>query len=315
MKPTFEPADGTEAISPDVTDPLRPPAETRDWVAASVGADAEVVAIHRLPEGHWHASHVVTVRRPGGADQELVLRRWARPGWEANDPGLTPQREAAVLKLVGAASVPTPQLINLDADGTVCDVPAILTDRLPGDPPGQPQDIESFVWQLAKALVAIHAVGGGARERLPAYARYHENLDSIAPPDWSSEPARWTQAARIAAGPPPPGEESLIHRDYHPGNTLWLEGRLTGVVDWTQGSWGSVAVDTAHMRWNLATGYGLAVADRFLDHYQRLSSAIGQEQHYWDVITVLDLLPDLDPTDWAPEALARLDQYLEAVLP
>jgi aminoglycoside phosphotransferase (APT) family kinase protein len=56
----------------------------------------------------------------------------------------------------------------------------------------------------------------------------------------------------------------LVHRDYHPGNTLWAGGRLAGVVDWTGGSWGPPSADLGHMRVNLAADLGVEVADRFL---------------------------------------------------
>ncbi|MGH2744028.1 MAG: phosphotransferase [Thermoleophilaceae bacterium] len=36
-----------------------------------------------------------------------------------------------------------------------------------------------------------------------------------------------------------------------PGNTLWRSGRLSGVVDWTQASWGPASIDLEWMRWNL----------------------------------------------------------------
>ena len=44
---------------------------------------------------------------------------------------------------------------------------------------------------------------------------------------------RGTRAAAIVAAGPPPGPVTLIHRDFHPLNTLWSRGRLTGIVDWS----------------------------------------------------------------------------------
>ncbi len=317
MKRTLEPGEGAEENGADKSDPLRrrPPAETLDWVAASVGRGAEVVSVRRLTEGHSHASHVVRVRGASGSAHDLVLRRWARPNWKAEDPDFTPEREAAVLQLVGPVSVSTPTLINLDAHGTVCDVPALLTDRLAGAPPGQPDDLDAFVQQLAEGLPPIHAAVQ-APQLIPAYRRYNDNPDSMEPPAWTREPDLWRRAAALVAeDPPPAGRECLIHRDYHPGNTLWSDGRLTGVVDWSDGSWGSPAVDTAHMRWNLAVGYGLDAAERFLACYRDLSSDTELDQHYWDLVTLLDVLWELDPDDLPPNwDLARFEQYLVTVL-
>ncbi len=137
VKRTVERGEAADEASFETADPLRrdPPAPTLNWVAESVGRGAQVISVRRLAEGHSHANHVVTVRAASGKDQELVLRRWARPRWELDDPDETPEREAAVLELVGPVPVPTPRLINLDSAGSVCDVPALLTDLLPGGPP------------------------------------------------------------------------------------------------------------------------------------------------------------------------------------
>ncbi len=74
-------------------------------------------------------NHVVATRAASGArTKRLVLRRWARPGWELDEPDETPEREATVLELLAPVPVPTPRPINLDSDGSVCDVPALLSD-------------------------------------------------------------------------------------------------------------------------------------------------------------------------------------------
>jgi aminoglycoside phosphotransferase (APT) family kinase protein len=167
--------------------------------------------------------------------------------------------------------------------------------------------------QLAEALTEIHAVDGRARELIPAYRRYYDPR-SVTPSAWSRRSRLWERAIEVASGPPPDGRRCLIHRDYHPENTLWSRGRLSGIVDWTSASWGSPAVDTAHMRWNLALTYGLDAADEFLRRHRSLTADAFDDQRYWDIVTVLDLVPDIDPSEWAPFDLARLERYLESVL-
>jgi hypothetical protein len=112
--------------------------------------------------------------------------------------------------------VPAPRLVAADPDGAACDVPALLLTRLPGRPPDPAADPRRLVGGLAAALPAIHAVGGAA---LPAFHRFHDP-GSLVPPAWSGRPGLWARAIEVAAGPPPPGEPCLIHRDYHPGNTV-----------------------------------------------------------------------------------------------
>jgi len=287
----------------------RPPAAALRWAAAAVGAGSRVVRV-RLLASSWLANHAVDVADAAGSVHRLVLRRWARPGWEVDDPTLTAAREAAVLELLAATPVPAPRLVAADPDGATCDVPALLLTRLPGRPPDPAADPRRLVGGLAAVLPAIHAVDAGAAA-LPAFHRFYDPA-SLAPPAWSGRPGLWAKAIQTAAGPPPPGEPCLIHRDYHPGNTLWSRGKLVGVVDWNFGSWGPPSFDLGHMRANLAADLGPEWADEFLAAHRALT---GFEHHpWWDVAAVvdLDLIPAPDPPP-GPE-LERLEAFVAAAL-
>ena len=287
----------------------RPPERALRWVTESIGAGSRITSV-RLTAGGWSANHALAVADRAGSVHRLVLRRWARPEWRVEDPDFGPAREAAVLGLLAGSPVPAPRLVAADPDGAACDVPALLITRLPGSPPRLPRDIGAFLAQLAGALRAIHAVDGRARERIPAYRTYYD-VGSVATPDWSHRPELWERAREIARAGPPPGPRCFIHRDYHPENTLWSRGRLTGVVDWTSGSWGPPGVDVGHMRWNLALTYGVDAADEFLRALGRRAPA---HQPHWDVVGLLDGVPELDAADRPRFELERLERYLGSVL-
>jgi aminoglycoside phosphotransferase (APT) family kinase protein len=297
------------------SDPIRrrPPEPTLHWVTRSVGAGSRIVSIRRFTDGGWHANHALTVADRAGKAHRLVLRRWARPEWIVEDPDFTAEREAGVLELISGTPVPAPKLVAADPDGEACDVPTLLISRLPGRPPGLPRDMGAFLAHLARAVTEIHAASDRLRERVPDYRNYHDHR-SAAAPRWSHCPKLWERALELARTQPPPGPRCFIHRDYHPENTLWSRGRLTGVVDWTSASWGPAAVDVAHMRWNLALTYGLDAADEFLRLYRSFTSEARPDQRYWDVVTVLDLVCDLNPNDWPTFDVTRLERYLERVL-
>jgi aminoglycoside phosphotransferase (APT) family kinase protein len=291
----------------------RPPERTLRWAAESVGAGCRVVSVRRLTEGGWHANHALTVVDRGGRSHRLVLRRWARPEWRTEDPDFTADREVSALALLSDLPVPTPVAVAADPDAAVCDVPTLLLTRLPGINPGLPRDMDAFLAQLGEVLVEIHAVGGRAREVIPAYRRYYD-AQSVVPPAWSRRPRLWERAIELASQPPPDGRCCFIHRDYHPENTLWSRDRLSGVVDWTSASWGPAAVDTAHMRWNIALTYGLDAADEFMRRHRSVAADAFDDQRYWDVVTVLDLVPEIEPSEWAAFDLARLERYVDSVL-
>jgi aminoglycoside phosphotransferase (APT) family kinase protein len=271
----------------------RPPAAALRWAAAPFGPGARVVAVRPLSSA-WLANQAVDVADAAGATHQLVLRRWARPGWDDEDPDFTAAREAAILELLAPTPVPAPALVAADPDAAACDVPALLLGRLPGGPPDLHADPATLVEGLAAALPAIHAVPVPPAAALPAYHRFYEP-ETLVPPAWSTRPGLWERAFAVAAGPPPDDRACFIHRDYHPGNTLWAGGRLIGVVDWIGGSWGPPSVDLGHMRVNLAADLGLAVADRFLAAHRALT---GFDHHpWWDVASAVDVAPETGP-DW-----------------
>jgi aminoglycoside phosphotransferase (APT) family kinase protein len=306
------------------TDPVhrrlrrRPPAAALRWAAAPFGPGARVVAVRPLPSA-WLANHAVDVLDPAGATHRLVLRRWARPGWDEEDPDFDAAREAAVLELLAPTPVPAPELVAADPAGAACGVPALLLTRLPGGPPDLRGDSAAVVDGLAAALPPIHAVAapGAGRGRagrpaaVPGYHRFYEP-QRLRPPAWSARPWLWERAFAVAAGRDPDGRACFIHRDYHPGNTLWAGGRLVGVVDWIGGSWGPPSVDLGHMRVNLVMDLGRELADRFLAAHRTLT---GFDHHpYWDVAAAVDLVPELVATATPDPELERLEDLAATAL-
>jgi Phosphotransferase enzyme family len=286
-----------------------PPAAVLGWAAAPFGPGSRVVAVRPLPSA-WLANHAVEVADATGRVHGVVLRRWARPGWDEEDPDFNAAREAAILELLGPTPVPAPALVAADPDAAVCDVPALLLTLLPGGPPDLHTDPERLVRELAAALPPIHAVAGAGVA--PAYHRFYEP-ERLDPPAWSARPGLWRRAFEVAAGPPPDDHAGFIHRDYHPANTLWTDGRLTGVVDWIGGSWGPPSVDLGHMRLNLAWDLGVEVADRFLAAHRALT---GLDHHpYWDVVAAVDCVPELDSPGPPPDPwLRRMEDLVAAAL-
>jgi hypothetical protein len=92
-------------------------------------------------------------------------------------------------------------------------------------------------------------------------------------------------------GPPPSFRECFIHRDYHPSNVLWNNGAVSGVVDWVNGCRGPAGIDVAWCRHNLAILHGVRAADDFLAAYIRCAGSDFEYDPYWDLMTLVELLP------------------------
>ena len=59
----------------------------------------------------------------------------------------------------------------------------------------------------------------------------------------------------------------MIHGDFHPGQTLWQRGTLSGIVDWGDLHLGPRWYEVAYCRADVVLLYGMKAADRILDHY------------------------------------------------
>ena len=220
-----------------------------------------------------------------------------------------------MLELLRPTRIVAPEVVAADPDAGHCDVPALLLTRLAGHPPrSQETGADGFCRQLAEALAQIHVAWGAAGPQLPPYRLYYDRAHAK-PARWMPATAIWADVTAAVREPPPAAPMTLIHRDYHPQNTLWSRLRLTGVVDWTQASWGPPALDLGHMRWNLVADHGQAAADRFLACYRAAAGAAPGDQPYWDLVALLDLLLDGDdPGDIEPADLRVFENYASTVL-
>jgi aminoglycoside phosphotransferase (APT) family kinase protein len=294
---------------PKLSDP--PPAATLRWIEECLGPGSAVKMVRPLIGGRTHVNHAVLAESRSGAVHRLVLRRWASAGWPVIDVDFSPEREIAALTLLAGCEIPTPSLIAADLSGAHCQVPALLITRLIGHPPRPaPEDLPEYLIQFAAGVLPVHAVPGGST--MPPYRPYNR-LDVRRAPRPARRPGLWERALDVVAGPAPSAVPHFIHRDYHPDNTLWVYRRLTGIVDWSNASYGPIAVDIAHMRRHLAVRYDITVADRFLAAFDQVSGGYRHDP-YWDLRSVADLLPE--QPDWSIDErdIPALEAILERAL-
>ncbi|MFL5686006.1 MAG: aminoglycoside phosphotransferase family protein [Chloroflexota bacterium] len=180
----------------------------------------------------------------------LVLR-WYGTGTAGPEEPDAIVREVTALTTVASSQVPAPRLVAWSDEP-----PAILMTRLAGehrlDASGS-----SVVLEL---LDAIHATPPGASAGW-TYRGYHEGFE-MRRPTWWRDPRLWDRALELSAQRPNGVVEPVfIHRDFHPGNLLWVGDAVTGVIDWSDACVGPAPFDLAHYRVNIATLVGPDVAD------------------------------------------------------
>lgn len=121
----------------------------------------------------------------------------------------------------------------------------------------------------------------------------------------------WEKAIGAVAEFAPESREHFIHRDYHPSTVLWVDGQVSGIVDWPNACIGPAGVDLGWCRHNLVHLHGVEEADRFLDAYRSMAGPSFEYHPYWDLITLVEVLGWTPPSGDIPQ---RLDRYLASVM-
>jgi aminoglycoside phosphotransferase (APT) family kinase protein len=231
-----------------------------------------LVRTRRLRGGVGARMHVLDIERADGTRFKASLRRFVR-----HHRYSTPEHvahEYRILQLVEEVSIPAPRPLLLDAQGRLFGVPAMVLTYLPGAPVYLPRNVTSWAQELARALLAVHAVTPERFDLSWLSVHLRDGMrEEIAR---RAEPAR--EGGRLArevhavleaeidriSWPEP----TFVHDDFWPGNTVWRFGRLLGVIDWTSAEVGDPRADVSQCRIDLAFILGLDAADAFLEAYQ-----------------------------------------------
>lgn len=296
------------------------PEQVRGWIVRHIDPAARIVEAKPLYGGMSSAVYRITLESRG-SEKQYVLRLFTDDEWNRNEPDLA-RHEAECLRLAGNVETKTPAIVAYDETGDACGKPAVLMSLLPGAVVIEPERFEPWIDGLAEALASVHRADA---DSFPWKYRTYIDVNAIGAQTWSSVPDRWEEARQIVLRPWPEYKPCLIHRDYHPTNVLWHDGRVSGIVDWVNACSGPAGIDVGHCRLNLAQMYGAEAADRFLNAYERYAGDSFRYDPYWDLLALMDIL--FDPPDvyagWTALGMqglterlvrARLDEYVVRVL-
>ena len=277
------------------------PAHAAGWVRSVVGAGWRIRGVRPLEAS---SSTVLAVELGRGSARQCLVLRLHDQAWFLEEGASALAREAAALSVAAAAGLPAPRLVAWSNRRPA----ALLMTTLPGAPellipdPGAVRDVLERIHALPTASLAEWS-----------YRAYHEGI-TVTRPSWWRDAATWERVARLAGAPPDIAEPVVIHRDFHPGNLLWVEGRLGGVVDWVEACVGPAAIDVSHMRVNLAVLHGPVVADGVIagDPAWDLEAALGFLD--WSPPGAVDGWAGPWPHLPADVARARLEAFVSGAL-
>jgi aminoglycoside phosphotransferase (APT) family kinase protein len=248
------------------------------------GPSAVVLGAARL-EGGQHAStwRVDTENPP----TSVVVRQFP-----VDDPA--PLREQRVLRALDGLGGMAPVLLGGDLNRRWSKYPTSLISWLDGQPDITPTDPRGWARQLGRALAALHTVPTERLGELPnVFDRSGGSQEILGGPLAAEVRSRWPQVVR--------SPEVLTHCDYWSGNVVWRDGRLTGIVDWSDGSRGPRGFDLGWCRLDLVLLFDEQIADDFLAAYEAATGQAVGEMRLWDTWAVAR--SDDAVGSWAPNYL------------
>jgi aminoglycoside phosphotransferase (APT) family kinase protein len=255
----------------------------------------------------------VTATQRGGPAQTLVVRQYGAANLRA-DP-LIASHEFALLNLLYGAGFPVPRPRHADESRTILPVPCLVIDFIDGsavtDPSQVSQPLTEITSQLAAALARLHAAAFTRAE-----APYLAEIAGVAArkiatwPTALDEPLN-EEAVRMALArnwpPPQASQPVLLHGDYWPGNTLWRDGALVGVVDWEDAVLGDPLADVGNARMELCMLFGATAARDFTHAYHALMPDLDMTAlPHWDLYASLRHAGRMAEWGLRPADLARL---------
>ena len=281
-----------------------------------IAPGAQVLSVRRLGGGIDAHMHKVRYQAADGTLAAVVVRRYpaAMVEWFPN----IVSRCWDALTLAAPLGVGAPHPLLRDDSGVLLGMTGLVMAAVPGKGHLRFRDGAAIATQLARALAKIHALrlSNAQAGNLVAAGRVLERLEEDDPPahaDMFGEQQRARQVLGQWRQRIDYPELVFCHGDYWAGNTLWLRGRMTAVVDWDFAMHGWAVTDVCYCRMDLAMNFDIATADLFLAAYEEMTGKPVPDRWFWDLVPLLRLPVHLSVWLAGAQALGRSDLTVPAM--
>ncbi|HEX2735899.1 MAG TPA: aminoglycoside phosphotransferase family protein [Polyangiaceae bacterium] len=291
-------------------------AKTRDWALGQLQPELGPLELREeitLRGGLDAQTHLLRCDK-AGLPFEFIVRQLEAVGAELAPAAAAIRLEHDVLCKLNGVSPTDPEAaagwpaiaraLAADPEGTQAGLPTILQSKVPGKPNLDPSGAAERCRELGRVLALLHSAEIEPPKSVPPYSvGYKLTPGSSQPVPWQ----RMLSAARLA----PSVSWQLIHADFHMGNCLFEDNKLVSVVDWGTARVGPAPFDVGYCRMDLATAFGLDLADEFLQAYEEHAGRKLAAVPHWDLAGALEAYPDVGR--WLPswKQFGRDDLELE----
>jgi aminoglycoside phosphotransferase (APT) family kinase protein len=267
--------------------------------------EAVLVRAWKLEGGVSAQVMALEIEQADGQTKKLLVRLHGEID-RAQNPQVAAD-EFRLLDLLRAAGLPVPAPYYLDQSCEIFPIPYIVIEYIEGESIFTLDAVPDMIPQLAAQLARIHELDGSRQDFsfLPQQAKIYADKLATRPArlDDSLDEGHIREVLE-AAGPLPQRNKSvLLHGDFWPGNILWRDGRLVGVIDWEDARFGDPISDLANGRLEILWAFGRDAMQRFTQCYLATTGIDATLLPYWDLYAALK--PALRLSEWAGDAVVE----------
>lgn len=246
---------------------------------------------------YTNSVHILHCVSPTGNETRLAVKRMT------DDPD--PERATADfygLRIARMHGIPAPEPLYLDTTGDLLGLPGIVSGFIEGEQVSRPDDVRSWSADIARMLLRVHDARPSAEDLGHIYDGKWMGLYFLRdswPKTMAGHPLTTPifEAVRELRAGLRRVRPVFLHMDYWPGNILWSQGRISGLVDWDATSYGDPALDVAYFRMNMYLRGIKEAADIFLNYYEAESGPV-ENLGFWELACAARPLPN--PALWIP---------------
>jgi len=219
--------------------------------------DYSLVSFSRIFGGASRETYRVNLRDKKDQERKLIYRRTQENSLIDTDQ----KTEYLAYSAFQDSLVPVPKIITLEEDSTKLGAPFIIMEELKGQA-ASPFDKEAYspnekeigkqFWKILGEIVKKEVDDPNLKEffprdKNPSWKRELDKWVEVIRQDSLGEEPILEAAIRHLEKNPPSEDEDLyfVHGDYRNGNFLFLDNKITGILDWEMAHLGNPLEDLA----------------------------------------------------------------------
>ena len=259
---------------------------------------AKLIGYKTLEGGVSAQVFSVEATLPNGNLQKVVVRQYGEANLQA-DPNIA-THEFQLLSLLKTRHLPIPAPFYADETCKILPSPFLVIEFIEGQTIDEPADPLDFVRQMADALTKVHQIKPTAETAfLPDQQQVFTKKLALTPAQLDNSLSEGLIRETLAKYWPPTQQNSsvLLHGDFWPGNTIWSDDKLVGVIDWEDAGVGDPLADLGNGRLETLMFFGLEASEMFTSYYKTLMPHLDYSNlPYWDLCAALR--PAGEMADW-----------------